>query len=206
MVSSKLLIQVVRQPVNVGDWSVACVHFGTSVKLISALWTRLSNKHKRKPKQKGSYREWAIICFYSILPHWSVHSFPLYFIFLDCFIVTQTLSLSLTQDYLVIDDLVIECPRRRTILLIACLLKDMSLQIHLVSGSQLHINALICSSPFSDWWWLLCFGVKCLTKDLLSWRNLFHIKTVIQKFYLNYHHFSFYKPYSCHFCSFPWTL
>jgi len=64
--------------------------------------------------------------------------------------MAQTLRLSLTRDYLVTDNLVIERPQRRTILLIACLLKDMSLHIHLVSGYQLHINVLICSSPSLD--------------------------------------------------------
>lgn len=67
-------------------------------------------------------------------------------------------GLSLTQDNLVIGNLVIECPQQRTILLIASLLKDVSLQIHLAQDLSLHINDLICSSPFSRlmmaalWW------------------------------------------------------
>lgn len=187
-----------------------CLLFSSRIPSKTAtLWSCLSSKYKKKPKaQVLRYKVSQNVLF---LFSWCSHTdrftvFPQYFIILlDCFIMAQMLSFSHTR---------LPCYRQsgywmssmKNNLVNACLLKDVSLQIHLVSGSQLHINVLIFSSPSLDWWWVFCFGVKCFTKDLLSWQNFFHIKTVLQKFYRNDHHLSFYKPYSCHFCSFPWTL
>lgn len=150
---------------------------------------------ERNKKHKCSGTKRVGICFYPVLPNWSVHSVSSVFYYISELFhhMEQMLSLSLTWDYLVIDDLVMGCPWWRTILLIAFLLKDMSLQIHLVSGSQIPMNTAIWSAPCLDWWCLFYFGVKCLTKDLLCYWNLFHIKTVIMMFYLNDHNFSSYK-------------
>lgn len=168
-------------------------------------WAKSTGKNQ-KHKYSGTKQDG--MCFYPALPNSSVHSFSSVFYYVSGLFhhMEQMLSLSLTWGYLIIGDLVIGCLWWRTIFLIAFLLKDMSLQIHLVSGSQLHINTVIWSTPCLDWWCLLCFGVKCLTKDLFSCWNLFHIKTDITMFYINDHNFSSYKSQSCHFYSFSWTM
>lgn len=71
--------------------------------------------------------KWARICFYSVLPCWSVHNISsvLYY-FSELFHHGTNSEFISHWDYLVIDDLIIECPQRRAILLIAGLLKDTS--------------------------------------------------------------------------------
>lgn len=172
-----------------------CLHFLFNNMILNCHPPRvfLSKEHRKKQKHNYSGTKQVGISFYPGLSIWSVHSFSSVFYYVSGLFhhMEQMLSFSLMWDYLVIGDLVIGCPWWRTILLIAFLLKDVSLQIHLVSGSQLPINTIIWSTPCLDWWCLFCFGVKCLTKDLFSSWNLFHLKTVIMTFYISGHKFFF---------------